>query len=298
MRLIAPQDDTRLVRLRTDKGNSPEAYRDGPLRSLPIGRKIRSATHPQPQPRRFMETHPPIDKAKAYFALQLNRPPGEHHTTVGPFVTVSRECGTGGNDLGEEIARRLNRLLSVEQPAWTVFDRNLVARMLEDNHLSTSLARFLPEAKISEVEASVGEIVGLHPSIWTMVHQTNSLMRRLANLGHAVIVGRGANYATAGAARGLHLRLIAPTEQRANRISRLLGLSHDQALAFNRKTDHARRDYVRSFFEADIDDPASYDLVVNMEHFTTETAADLVVAVLHSRGWIEPPHPLAALADR
>lgn len=245
-----------------------------------------------------METHPSIDKAKAYFDLQLSRPPGEHHTSVGPFVTISRECGTGGNDLGDEIARRLNRLLSVDQAAWTVFDRNLVGRMLEDNHLSSSLARFLPEDKVSEVEASVGEIVGLHPSIWTMVHQTNSLMRRLALLGHAIIVGRGSNFATTGSTHGLHLRLIAPAEQRAQRISRLLGLSRDQALAFDRKTDHARRDYVRSFFEADIDDPAGYDLIVNMEHFTTESAADLVVAVLHSRGWIETPQSYAATIDR
>ncbi len=242
-----------------------------------------------------METHPSIDKANSYLDLQLSRAPGAHPTAVGPFITLSRECGTGGSDLAEEVARRLNRLLSVDQPPWTAFDRNLVGRMLEDNHLSSSLARFLPEDKVSEVESSVGEIVGLHPSIWTMVHQTNALMRRLATLGHAIIVGRGSNFATAGTPRGLHLRLIAPTEQRVERISRLLGLSHDQALAFTRKTDHARRDYVRSFFEADIDDPAGYDLIVNLAHFTTGTAADLVVAMLRSRGWIEPAPPTAAI---
>lgn len=242
-----------------------------------------------------METHPSIDKAKAYFDLQLGTP-GTHPAAISAFVTISRECGTGGNDLGDAIARRLNRLLSVEQPAWTVFDRNLVSRMLEDNHLSTSLARFLPEDKVSELESSVGEILGLHPSIWTMVHQTNSLMRRLATLGHAIVVGRGANYATEGAPHGLHLRLIAPTEQRARRISGLLGLSQDQSLAYIRKTDHARRDYVRSFFEADIDDPAAYDLIVNMAHFTTETAANLAVSVLRARGWIEEPAPAPLVA--
>ncbi len=243
-----------------------------------------------------METHPSIDKAKAYFDLQFGTPGTPPAAKVGTFITISRECGTGGNDLGDAIARRLNRLLGVEEPAWTVFDRNLVARMLEDNNLSLSLARFLPENRVSELEASVGEIVGLHPSIWTMVHQTNNLMRRLATLGHAIIVGRGGNYATEGAEHGLHLRLIAPTEQRGRRISGLLGLSREQALAFIRKTDHARRDYVRSFFEADIDDPAAYDLVVNMAHFTTDTAANLAVSVLRARGWVEEPAPHPAVA--
>ncbi len=242
-----------------------------------------------------MEMHPSIDKARSYLDIHLARPFAERPTTTGPFITISRESGTGGSLLAEEVTRRLNRLLHVDQPAWTIFNRDLVSRMLEDNHLSTSFARFLPEDKVSEIESSVGEIIGLHPSIWTMVHQTNSLMRRLATLGHAVVVGRGANFATIGSARGLHLRLVAASDQRARRTAQIRSLSYEQALAFNRKTDHARRDYVRSFFEADIDDPASYDLVVNMNHFTTASAADLVVAVLHSRDWIATSPPREAV---
>ncbi|HLP08351.1 MAG TPA: cytidylate kinase-like family protein [Opitutaceae bacterium] len=233
-----------------------------------------------------METHPSIEKAKAYLDLQFGRSSIEHHAVTGPFVTISRECGTGGNALGEELARRIDRLNTVDDAAWTVFDRNLVGQMLEDNHLSSSLARYLPEDKVSEVDASVGEIVGLHPSIWTLVHQTNNLMRRLARLGHVILVGRGGNFATEGSARGLHVRLVGSTERRAERIARLLGLTPEQALAYGRRVDHARRDYVRSFFEADIDDSGAYDLVLNMDRFSTESAADLLVAVLRSRDWI------------
>ena len=235
-----------------------------------------------------METHPSIDKANAFIDIQLGRPESTRRVAIGPYLTISRESGTGGSALAEEIIRRLNRLQSVDKPVWTAFDRNLVARMLEDNHLSTTLARFLPEDKVSEIDASVGEIVGLHPSIWTMVHQTNGLMRRLAGIGNVIIVGRGANLATAGTAHGLHLRLIAPIEQRAQQTARVHDLSIDKAYLFNRKTDHARRDYVRSFFDSDIDDPATYDLVVNMAHFTIASLADVVVSILRSRGEIEP----------
>jgi cytidylate kinase len=238
-----------------------------------------------------METHPSIDKANAFIDIQLRRPASARHVAVGPFVTISRESGTGGSALAEEIGRRLNRMQTVDKPAWTAFDRNLVARMLEDCHLSSTLARFLPEDRVSEIDASVGEIIGLHPSIWTMVHQTNGLMRRLAALGNVILVGRGANLATANTAHGLHLRLIAPVEQRAQRTARVQGMSIDKAFVFNRKTDHARRDYVRSFFDSDIDDASTYDLVVNMAHFTIDGAADLVVSVLHSRGEIEVAHP-------
>ncbi len=240
-----------------------------------------------------METHPSIDKATAYFDVQLGQIPGERRIATAPFITISRESGTGGSALAEEIARRLNRLQEVEAPAWTVFDRDLVARMLEDQHLSSSLARYLPENRVSEIDASVGEIVGLHPSIWTMVHATNNLMRRLAALGHAIIVGRGANYATAGSPHGLHVRLVASTARRAVHTAEQRGLTNEQAAAVNRKTDHARRDFVRSFFDADIDDPGAYHVVVNMDHFTTGTAADLVVSILRSREKAEEPRARA-----
>ena len=237
------------------------------------------------KPRRFMETHPSIEKAKAYFDLQFNCPSCEHPTTTGPFVTISRECGTGGAVLATELARRLDRLNDVDNAPWTVFDRNLVGRMLEDNHLSSSLARFLPEDKVSEIEASVGEIVGLHPSIWTLVHQTNNLMRRLARAGNVILVGRGSNHATEGCAQGLHVRIIGDAARRAERVAGLLGITLEQANVYIRKADHARRDYVRSFFDADVDDPGSYDLTLNITRLGIDGAVDLLVALLLRRGW-------------
>jgi len=235
-----------------------------------------------------METHASIEKAKAYIDANF-RPNSARRVALGPFLTLSRESGSGGSALADELSRRLDRFLSVEQPHWTVFDRNLVEKMLEHYKLAASLSRFLPEDKISEIDSSVGEILGLHPSIWTLVHQTNSTMRRLAGMGNVILVGRGANFATAGLGHGLHLRLIGSPFRRAQRTSQLHGLSHEQALAHNRKTDTARRDYVRSYFDADIDDPASYDLVINLDRFTIESAADLAMATLHSRGELAVP---------
>jgi cytidylate kinase len=243
-----------------------------------------------------METHASVEKAHAYLEAQMSRSDSSRRVAMGPFVTISRESGSGGSALAEELSRRLDRLLTVEQPHWTVFDRNLVEKMLEHYRLSASLARFLPEDKVSEIDSSVGEILGLHPSIWTLVHQTNSTMRRLAGMGNVILVGRGANFATAGLAHGLHLRLVGSPELRCHRIASLRGLSSEQATTHNRKTDAARRDYVRKFFDADIDDPSSYDLILNMDRFAIERAADLVMTILQSRGEVVWPHSPAHTA--
>ena len=234
-----------------------------------------------------------IEKARSYLDIQFQRP-GTRRVALGPFITISRECGAGGSSLAEELRRRLDRGLDVETPHWTVFNRNLVEKALEEQHLEPGLARYLPEDKVSEINASVGEILGLHPSIWTLVHDTNNLMRRLAGMGHVVLVGRGANFATSGLAHGLHLRLVGSPAQRAAHLAELRGLTREQALLHLRRTDAARRNYVKSFFQTDIDDPAVYDLVLNMDRLTITSAADTAMAVLHSRGELVPADTYSA----
>jgi len=145
------------------------------------------------------------------------------------------------------------------------------------------IARFLPEDKVSEIDASIGELLGLHPNIWNLIQRTNDMIRELARAGHVIVVGRGGNFATAGIANGLHVRLVAPTEQRADHMARELGVTFDAALLHNSRTDGARRSYVRSVFDAEIDRASAYDLVLNMGTLSCEQAADQVFLALRNR---------------
>ena len=230
-----------------------------------------------------MTNQPSLGHAEAYINIHLSRSgPGLHGKPLGPFVTVSRESGTGGSTFASALAARLDRELPGDTP-WTVFDRNLVETMLQSRHLSPRLARFLPEDKVSEIDASVGELVGLHPSLWELIQRTNETMRHLARAGHVILVGRGANCATAGIANGVHVRLVAPVEHRARHAASELGVTPAAAAAHNDKIDAARRKYVRSVFEAEIDRASGYDLAINIATVPVERAAAIVAEVLRSR---------------
>jgi cytidylate kinase len=230
-----------------------------------------------------MHTQPSLGHAEAYINVHLSRSgPGLHGKPVGPFVTVSRESGTGGSTFARALATRLDNDLPGDTP-WTVFDRNLVEAMLSSRHLSPRLARFLPEDKVSEIDASVGELVGLHPSLWELTQRTNEMMRQLARAGHVILVGRGANCATAGLANGVHVRLVAPAEHRARHAAQELDVTPAAGQAHNEKTDAARRKYVRSVFDAEIDRASGYDLVINVATIPGEQAAGLVCDVLLRR---------------
>ena len=196
---------------------------------------------------------------------------------VRPFVTISRENGSGGTNMARLLAVELNRGVPVED-MWRIYEGNLTTRMLKYYHLPAHLAKYLPEDRISEVNASVGEIVGLHPNLWELVEKTNLTIRQIALEGHAIIVGRASAYATAGLPDGVHVRLVAPVANRAHSLAQLYNISEADAAAFNARYDHGRRRYAKNTFNADITDPLAYDLVINTGRVSFAEAAKLVAA--------------------
>lgn len=222
-----------------------------------------------------MNALPIFQKAEAYLNIQLTHSgPGGTPQPVGPFVTISRESGTDGTALARALAERLP---AGDGHPWAVYSGNLIEEMLRTNNLPPHLARYLPEDRISEVDASVGEVVGLHPNLWMLVAKTNELVRQLARSGHAILLGRGANFATHDLPHGIHLRLVARPAFRDAHAAQALGIGLAEATARNAERDAARQRYVRANFNANIADPTAYDLVINVAQVPFAAMIDLVV---------------------
>lgn len=201
---------------------------------------------------------------------------------AAPFVTISREAGSGGATLAKLLARELNA--EGESSAfWQVYEGNLTTKMLLANQLPTRIARFLPEDRVPELRSTIGEMVGLHPSLWDLVQKTNETMRQLARAGHTILVGRGANFATASVPHGIHVRLVASAAHRAKYLAELYGIPEAEAYRHNARCNAARRRYVAAHFNADVADPLAYDLVINTGRTSFPEAAKLVASHVRAR---------------
>ena len=194
-------------------------------------------------------------------------------------ITISREVGAGGKTIADLLGQRLTA--AEKTPAaspWIVFDSSLAKQVLEDHNLPPDLERFMTEdARLLPVEAIVEEVLGLHPSGWTLVQHTTQTILRLAGLGHTILVGRGANVITARLPNVFHVRLVAPLATR---------MSEVEAAKLVREQDHARRRYVRRFFNSEIDDPSLYDVTLNTGRLgfarTAEAIAQLALQHRHA----------------
>lgn len=202
---------------------------------------------------------------------------------IRPFLTLSRETGAGASTLGRELVPLLEREFKAPGHPWVLLDRDLLTHALTHHQLPTSLAAFLPEDRVSEIRAAIGELVGLHPSLWQLEQQVAEAILQLAHVGQVIFVGRAAHLVTRDVPGGLHVRLVAPLEVRIARIARLLDCGHEKAAAHIAEHDEARRRYVRKNFSRETDDPRDYDLVLNTARVTPPAAARVVLAALRDR---------------
>jgi cytidylate kinase len=198
-------------------------------------------------------------------------------------MTISRETGAGATSLGQQLVPMLNQELDVDGQGWVFLDKNLLTQALLHHQLPAELATYLPEDRISETKAVIGELLGLHPSLWQLEQKISEAILQLAHVGHVVFAGRAAHLITRALPAGLHIRLIASLPSRVARMATELKCSLERAYAHIEKNDLARQRYVRAHFDHDIEDPHQYDLVINTDHLSPSAAARLVVGALHDR---------------
>jgi cytidylate kinase len=94
--------------------------------------------------------------------------------------------------------------------------------------------------------------------------------------GEGVILGRGSVPALRDHAHVLRVRLNGPPDRRVSQAMRLTGLDQQSALATMRRLDRYHADYVREFYDVDIDDPALYHIAIDATAMDTDACVELI----------------------
>ena len=217
----------------------------------------------------------------AYLESQSRHPFPDYARHIRrPAVTISRQVGARGRTIGRKLHDALNREIGEPSAGWTLLDRDLMTRVLEDNDLPKRLARHFPEDRVGEIDEVVGEILGLHPSLWTLFHKTTETIKNLAEVGNVILVGRGANVITAKARNVVHFRLMGSFDSRLKQVIEYYDYSTLDAAQFIKKEDRARRRYLKHHFQRDIDDPTLYDLVINTDRLSDESVVQQIGSLI------------------
>ncbi len=96
----------------------------------------------------------------------------------------------------------------------------------------------------------------------------------------------------------LKIRIEAPLWQRAETVMRELDLDKNAALEYIHKVDNQRKQWVKFLYDKDWNDPSLYDLTVNMNHMTLDTACEIICNTLKREEFKQTPESQKRLNNR
>jgi cytidylate kinase len=198
------------------------------------------------------------------------------------ILTISREYGSGGKEIGRRVAQRLH---------YHLVDKKLLFQDLDRmGNRWGQVARELDEVSPNLWERHDWQYLGY-------IAQLESLIFDYAVADKAVIVGRGAFYVLRQVPHCLKVRVVAPLESRIEHIMVRDSLGRAAAEELIIRTDLDRAGYIKANYHINWDDQNSYDLVLNTVSLTYAQAVDILIEGLADKDKVATPKAKADLAD-
>jgi cytidylate kinase len=202
-------------------------------------------------------------------------------------ITISRQFGSHGDTVAQILCERLG---------YHYFDKNLMLGLAVQTGLPPSQVESLseePRRARTLIERLFGNYTppmaepGMLEATAAVDREAELMAAKIRHLiqaaytqGNVVIVGRGGQCVLHGQPGVLHVRLLAPLEERVRRHAERAGLSLEEARAVVLRRDAASQDWVERFYHQDSADPCLYDLIINTGKLKPVAAAEIIIAAL------------------
>jgi cytidylate kinase len=186
----------------------------------------------------------------------------------GPVITISREPGSGGSEIARRVAKALNMDLIGGQ---------IIQHVADSARMSRKVIESLDEKEVKFRETLLSSLFGeFRPWPGEYLQHLTRVIGTIGVFGNVVIVGRGANHILPSE-KAFKVRIIAPLDFRIKHFIEDKGLSKTEAEQYVIKKESDRKAFVRKYFNADVDDPKLYDLIVNTGSMTLDAAAATII---------------------
>lgn len=205
-------------------------------------------------------------------------------------ITISRQVGTGGEQVAAEVAKRLgyhyfDKRYMVKAAAEAGLSENEVVDFSEENYRVISFldqllgTRARVVAKVSTRQRTSTGAETLSVEQFNEAHcieLIRTTMLAAYRQGNVVILGRGGQAILQDQPGVLHVRLEAPLGERADRIQQQRKLSGAEARSWAQEQDRKMAEYLKRFFGVRWDDTHLYHLVINTGKLPPLLAARLI----------------------
>ena len=194
-------------------------------------------------------------------------------------ITISRQFGTGGHEIGAELARRLNVKLLDKQILNEVAKRNrVVEEAMEKIETRNPLWRDdftnFYQNYMSKAEYDGTEHDQTSHELFDAQAET---IRKIAAKESCVIVGRCGFHIFAEHPNALKIFIHSSEDCRKRRIAEKYGLDMRDAAAMVVDNDYSRELYTKTFTGKDWTDARNYDISIDVRKFGINGVVDFLM---------------------
>jgi len=220
-------------------------------------------------------------------------------------ITISGQFGSGGDEIAADICETL---------WYRIFDKHMIIEAAKAEGISA-----IEIGDISEESFQGGGFftqlfsrpqAALSARVWKestdgmrtiedyildekeVFSLTQRAIKAAHKIGNMVIVGRGGQVVLQGEPDTLHVRIVAPLEQRIQHVKQHLKVkenSYQADIEMRRKAqdiilarDAASEQYLKHYYHVDWDSPLLYDLVINTATLGFKKAAEIIMGMATS----------------
>jgi putative MATE family efflux protein len=187
----------------------------------------------------------------------------------GVIVTIARQHGTAGKYIGKLIAEKLGI---------PYYYKEVIALAAQESGLAAEF--------ISEVDANSSKVLHeLYLStevVQLAIRAQESIIRKLADSGSCVIVGRAADYVLRDYEDIVRIFIHAPKEYRMKKVTEMYGDNEQESLKSIKRRDAARAAYYKSISGSEWGSTQQYDLHIDSS-IGEENTANTIIDYINNR---------------
>lgn len=200
-------------------------------------------------------------------------------------VTISRQFGSGGREIGEVLAKELGVKF---------YDKELISLAAKESGISPEVFESVDEQATNSLLYSLS--LGLYSfgnnfsstgglpindKLYLLQHK---IIKKVANESPCVIVGRCADYVLKDRKDVINIYIYADMEHRVKRVKEIKGVSDAKVEQAIKRTDKSRSNYYNFYSGQKWGQAENYDLCINSTNRSTEQIVQLIKSFLEILG--------------
>lgn len=201
--------------------------------------------------------------------------------TEHTIITIGRQFGSGGHEIGNRLAERLDIPL---------YDHNLIRMAAKELKVSdeeasrvdeTILGKFLSAYVVGtgDYTAFMGTDVYGTPLSDRMYETQTGIIKKLADRSSCIFVGRCADYVLGDYSNCINVFIYSYKDDRIRRISNIYKLTEKQAWDKIKKVDKERKLYYEAHTGREWGSAESHEIVFNVSLMGVDSVVDALEAI-------------------